>query len=186
MGDASGGRSGSDEVQAAFERFWTVGCVEERWSDWVEQLTPDVEYVEHHFGDFRGRDQVRAWITELMVQRADVHALLDWYVIEGDRLVLSMRNRYYCPDPSGDHFDFPGMTALTYGGDGLFRRQEDYWCARGATASYLAFAEAVERVGGRGLEGGRLEALEAERRQANLDVLAAGRERYSATGTRQP
>ena len=171
--------TGAGEVQAAFEVFWTVGCVEERWSDWVDRLTPDVDYVEHHFGDFRGRHEVRAWITELMVVRADVHAVLDWYVIDGDRLVLSMQNRYYSPDPAGVPFDFPGMTALTYGGDGLFSRQEDYWCAKGATASYLAFASAVEAYGGKGLEGGRFERLEAERRQANLDVLAAGRARYA-------
>lgn len=163
------------EVQAAFEQFWTVGCIDEDWSAWVDRLTPDVDYVEHHFGDFRGRDQVRAWITELMVVRADVHALLDWYVIDGDRLVLSMQNRYYHPDPSGRPFDFPGMTALTYGGDGLFCRQEDYWCAKGATASYLAFAAAVEEYGGKGLEGGRLEALEVERKAANRAVLERGR-----------
>lgn len=163
------------EVQAAFEQFWTVGCIEEDWSSWVDRLTPDVDYVEHHFGDFTGRDEVRAWITELMVVRADVHALLEWYVIDGDRLVLSMQNRYYHPDPAGTPFDFPGMTALTYGGDGLFRRQEDYWCAKGATASYLAFAAAVEEYGGKGLEGGRLEALEAERKAANRAVLERGR-----------
>lgn len=174
------------EVQAAFEQFWTVGCIDEDWSAWVDRLTPDVEYVEHHFGNFRGRDEVRAWITDLMVVRADVHALLDWYVIDGDRLVLSMQNRYYSPDPAGTPFDFPGMTALTYGGDGLFARQEDYWCATGATASYLAFTAAVEAYGGKGLGGGRLEELEADRKAANRAVLAAGRERYGATGTRQP
>lgn len=162
------------EVHEAFVQFWTVGCIEEDWQAWPERLTPDVTYTEHHFGNFSTREQVRAWITELMVVRADVHAVLDWYVIEDRRLVLSMRNRYYNPDPAGEHFDFPGLTILTYAGDGLFGAQEDYWCARGAQASYLAFAEAVERCGGKGLEGGRFEALEAQRKADNHAVLARG------------
>lgn len=163
------------EVQAAFEQHWTVGCIDEDWAAWPDRLTPDVRYTEHHFGNFVGRAEVRAWITELMVVRADVHALLDWYVIEDARLVLSMTNRYYHPDPSGDPFDFPGLTILTYAGEGLFGAQEDYWCARGATASYLAFDAAVKEYGGRGLEGGRFEGLEADRKATNRAVLARGR-----------
>jgi len=109
-----------------------------------------------------------------MTVRADVHAVLDWYLVKGDRVVLSMQNRYYNPDPAGPPFDFAGLTVLEYGGDGLFRYEEDYWDLAGAKAAYERFTAEVERVGGRGLEGGRLEQLQAERRAATEAVFARG------------
>jgi hypothetical protein len=109
-----------------------------------------------------------------MEQRTDVHAVLDWYVISGRRLILNMANRLYNPDPAGTPFDFPGLTVLGYAGDGLFGYQEDYWSQRLAKAAYGSWAAAVDGWGGKGLEGGRLERLEAERREQNLAVLARG------------
>jgi hypothetical protein len=162
------------EVEAAFREHWTVGCVDENWTAWPDRLTEDVEYVEHVYGEMRGREQVRRWIVSLMEQRADVHAVLDWYVISGSRLILNMTNRYYSPDPAGAPFDFPGLTVLGYAGDGLFGYQEDYWSQRLAKVAHTSWAAAVELHGGRGLGGGRLERLESERRQENLAVLARG------------
>ena len=162
------------EVEEAFQQLWTVGSLDEDWSAWPDRLTEDVHYVERFFGEMRGREQVRAWITQLMVQRADVHAVLDWYMVKGNRVVLNMQNRYYNPDPDGAPFDFPGLTVLEYAGDGLFGYEEDYWCLRSAKTAHEQFTAAVERCGGRGLEGGRLEALQAERRAATLEVFARG------------
>lgn len=159
------------EVESAFRRYWTTGCIDEDWAAWPDRLTEDVEYVEHVYGEMHGREQVRAWIVGLMAERADVHAVLDWYLISGRRLVLSMTNRYYHPEPDGRPFDFPGLTVLGYAGDGLFGYQEDYWSQRLATTAYLAWTDAVRRHGGRGLEGGRLEVLERERKAQNRAVL---------------
>jgi len=158
------------EVEEAFRQHWTVGSVDEDWAAWPDRLTADVHYVEHVYGEMHGRDAVRRWITGLMAERGDVHALLDWYVIAGRRVILNMTNRYYCPDPAGSPFDFPGLTVLEYAGDGLFGYQEDYWSQRLAKPAYLGFTAAVQEHGGRGLGGGRLERLEAERRAQNLAV----------------
>ena len=163
-----------DEVEAAFQRFWTVGSLDENWTTWPDHLTEDVHYVERFFGVMHGREAVRSWITELMAVRADVHAVLDWYLVKGERVVLSMQNRYYNPEPGSPPFDFAGLTVLEYGGDGLFRYEEDYWDLRGAKECHEAFTAAVERCGGRGLANGRYEELEAERRAATLAVFARG------------
>lgn len=162
------------EVEAAFKRFWTVGNVDENWRAWPDFFTEDVHYVEHIYGEMRGRATVRAWIEKLMTQNRDVHAVIDWYMIRGRRVVVNMQNRYYNPDPAGAPFDFPGITILEYAGEGRFGYEEDYWCVRTAKACHKQFHEAVERVGGRGLEGGRFEALEAERRAAAAVVFARG------------
>jgi hypothetical protein len=162
------------EVEAAFRKFWTVGNVDENWRAWPDFFTEDVHYIEHVYGEMHGRAAVRAWIEELMTHNRDVHAVIDWYMIRGRRVVVNMQNRYYHPDPAQAPLDFPGITILEYAGDGLFRYEEDYWCVRTAKACHKAFHEAIERAGGRGLEGGRFEALEAERRAAADAVFARG------------
>ncbi|MDP9101068.1 MAG: nuclear transport factor 2 family protein [Actinomycetota bacterium] len=162
------------EVEAAFRQHWTVGSLEERWAEWPDRLTADVRYIEHVFGEMDGREAVRTWITGLMAARADVHAVLDWYMIKGSRVVLNMRNRYYHPDPAGTHMDFPGLTVLEYAGDGLFGYQEDYWCVRTSKTAYAQFSDAVAACGGRGLGDGRFQLLEAERRAQTEAVFARG------------
>jgi hypothetical protein len=163
-----------EEVEAAFRHFWTVGNLDETWSPWTELFTEDVHYVEHIYGEMRGRAAVRAWIEKLMVDNRDVHAVIDWYMIRGHRVVVNMQNRYYHPDPALAPLDFPGITILEYAGGGKFSYEEDYWCVRTAKACHKEFQEAVVRCGGRGLEGGRFERLEAERRAAAADVFARG------------
>jgi hypothetical protein len=148
-----------------------TGSVDESWSAWPDRLTDDVRYREHFYGDMHGREAVRAWIVSLMAQRADVHAVLDWYIVSGCRLVLNMQNRYYNPDPAGAPFDFPGLTILEYAGNGLFGYQEDYWSQRLARTAHASFTAAVDAWGGRGLEDGRRERLERERRAQNVAVL---------------
>ena len=163
-----------DEVEAAFQRFWMVGNVDENWRQWPSFFTEDVRYVEHIYGEMRGRDAVFRWITELMEKNRDVHAVIDWYMVKGRRVVVNMQNRYYHPDPACAPLDFPGITILEYAGDGRFGYEEDYWCLRTAKACHATFHDAVARCGGRGLDGGRFEALEAERRAAALAVFARG------------
>jgi hypothetical protein len=54
-----------DELSAGFGRFeQTVArvAVTKDWGVWVEPYTPDVVYIEHAVGTWRGRDELRAWI----------------------------------------------------------------------------------------------------------------------------
>jgi hypothetical protein len=162
------------EVERAFHRILTTGITDEDWVAWTELLTEDVLYVERLFGTMHGRAAVRAWITELMAARADVHGVLNWYVVKGDRVVFDMTNRIYHPDPTQPPLDFAGLTVLQYAGDGLFGYEEDYWDAKTSEVVYRAFTAAIERCGGRGLGDGRLERLEAERKAHNHAVLARG------------
>lgn len=163
-----------DEVLAAFKAIWTTGSTNEDWAAWPDHLTEDVQYVERVFGEMRGRDAVREWITGLMAVRADVHAVLNWYIVSGDRVVLDMTNRYHHPDPSQPPIDFAGLTVLRYGGDGLFCYEEDYWDTAGAATAYKAWNEAVSAWGGTG-DPAHLAAREAQRKADNLQVLETGR-----------
>ena len=162
------------QTEQAFHQIWTTGLIEEDWEHWPDHLTEDVLYVERVFGTMRGREQVRQWITELMAARADVHGLVNWYIVKGDRVVFDMTNRYYHPDPKGQPIDFAGLTVLEHAGNGQFRYEEDYWDTNGAKAAYDAFTTAVAECGGKGLDNGRFEALEAERKAANYALMKRG------------
>jgi hypothetical protein len=162
------------EVEQAFHAILTAGITDEDWLRWTEHLTEDVLYVERNFGTMHGRAQVRAWITELMAARADVHGVLNWYVVKGDRVVFDMTNRIYHPVPGEPPFDFAGLTVLQYAGDGLFGYEEDYWDKAGSERVFPAWLDACRVAGGKGLGGGRLEELEAERKAHNHAVLQRG------------
>lgn len=163
-----------DDADRAFRRIITTGLTDEDWLGWTECLTEDVLYVERIFGTMHGRAEVRAWITELMAARADVHGVLNWWMRDGDRFVFDMTNRIYHPNPEQPPLDFGGLTVLEYAGDGLFGYEEDYWDEAGSERAYPAFLEAVQQYGGKGLGGGRLERLEAERKAHNHAVLQGG------------
>jgi hypothetical protein len=162
------------EVVSAFQAFWTTGSTNEDWVHWVDHLTPDVEYVERQLGTMQGRDAVRTWITELMAVSADVHAVLNWYIVAGDRVVFDMWNRYFHPDPTKPPIDFAGLTVLTYAGDGLFKREEDYWDQATARTAFVEWTAARREWGSSG-DPDHLAALDAQRRADQLETLGNGR-----------
>lgn len=160
------------EVEQAFHAILTRGLTDEDWVGWTEHLSEDVLYVERLFGTLRGRDEVRRWITDLMAVRADVHGVLNWYVVSGDRVVFDMTNRIYHPEAGQPHFDFAGLTVLQYAGDGLFGYEEDYWDAKASEVVFGAWQQAVREHGP--VDPARNAALEAERKAHNHAVLSAG------------
>ena len=61
------------------------------------------------------------WIAASMGGVPEMYTPLDWYVIEGEKIVFHMENRRDNPDPEGPpYFDFPGVSTLWYAGDGKF------------------------------------------------------------------
>lgn len=134
------------EVEAAFRRYWRVGAIEERWADWADRFTEDVHYVERVYGEMHGRERVRGWITGLMIHNPHIHAVLNWYMIEGDRVVVHMLNRYNSPS-GGAPLDFPGVTILGYAGEGLFSYEEDWWSLTAGEACYRKFQALLREHG---------------------------------------
>jgi hypothetical protein len=121
-----------------------------------------------------GREAVRTWITELMAVSYDVHAVLNWFIVAGDRVVFDMWNRYFHPDPTQPPIDFAGLTVLTYAGDGLFEREEDYWDQVTARTAYAEWSEACRQWGSKG-DPDHLAALDAQRRAVQQATLENGR-----------
>ncbi len=139
-------RYGAEEVEQAFRVYWRAGAVGEDWDAWADRFTGDCEYVEHFFGTMRGRETLRAWIKPIMAQYGELYTAYEWHVIDPaqGRAIVYMQNRRDHPGGQGV-IDFPGVTILEYGGDGRWRREEDFWSMNEATVATQAYAEACQQ-----------------------------------------
>lgn len=116
------------------------------WSVWAEVFTDDADYIEHAFGVFKGKAQIRDWITAVMAPFPHMTFPQDWVAFddESGAIVFQCQNRLPHPtDPSGAPFEFPTWTRLTYAGDNKFSCEEDiYNPARDANRVVAAWLKA--------------------------------------------
>ena len=135
------GRFSRDEIEQAFGRFQEVAAEAGRtgdWNPWADQFTTDATYVEHLYGEFHGREEIRAWITRTMSEPPGSQMPefpVEWWLIDEDRdrVVCWIWNRMEDPGDGSIHQE-GNITLLDYAGDGLWRREEDiYNPARFAT-----------------------------------------------------
>jgi hypothetical protein len=117
------------EIEAAFEEYRHRAEPEGQtdWAHWAALFTEDALYVEHHLGRFEGRQAITDWITSCMADYAAMTTWIEWHQIEDDRICFYVWNNL--PDPAGQgrSFQFPNTTILTYGGNGQFCEQHDYY-----------------------------------------------------------
>ncbi|TSE01924.1 nuclear transport factor 2 family protein [Skermania sp. ID1734] len=99
------------------------------WTGFPDRLTEDVEYIEHAYGTFVGRDAVREWIVEVMAPFPHMRIEQNWVAYDeaNDAVVFEVDNILDDPGAGGAEFAFPNITRLVYGGDGLFKSQEDIY-----------------------------------------------------------
>jgi hypothetical protein len=114
-------------MHARVQEYATTG----EWAPFADHFTEDAEYVEHAFGTFRGRAEIREWSVRTMTSypgRVMTGFPLAWQVVDepGSRLICEVRN--LMPDPGdGSHHEESNLTIMTYAGDGLFSREEDVY-----------------------------------------------------------
>jgi hypothetical protein len=134
------------EIEEAFRHLWRVGPVGEDWLAQVELYTDDCVYFDHHYGTMDPR-QFGTWCVELMnVQFPELYTVYEWHKIDGDDVVLLAQNRRDNPDPSGPpYFDFPSVSVYTYGGNGRFSAERDYWDMGQAVEIGKRYRDACER-----------------------------------------
>jgi hypothetical protein len=101
------------------------------WTGFADHFTEDATYVEHAFGTFRGREEIREWSVRTMTSfpgSVMTGFPLAWQVVDAptSRLICEVRN--LMPDPGdGTVLEEPNLTIMTYAGDGLFSREEDVY-----------------------------------------------------------
>jgi hypothetical protein len=133
------------EIEEAFHRYYKTGPANDRWDVMVrEHLTEDCKYVEPLWGEFNGQDEIETWVLQCMKAFPECYAVLEWYVIDNNRVVFEAQNRRDNPEPGGEPIDFVSWQILEYGGDGRFSFVRDvYWMkeARNATMRYQELCE---------------------------------------------
>lgn len=141
-------------MSAAFERFeQTVARAAETrdWDRWVDQYTPDVEYVEHAAGTMRGREEVRAWIWKTMTTfpgSAMTAFPSLWSVVDEDsgRIICELDNPMKDPG-DGTTVSATNISIVTYAGNGLWSRQEDIYNPMRFVQAGLRWCKKAERCG---------------------------------------
>jgi len=118
-----------EEVEKAWRHFVAVGDSGD-WNAWADLHSEDGVWVEHHLGTFRGREEIRKGIVDVMRQAPPMEFPVEWHVVEGSRVVFYPWQVF--PDPSGgdEVYRFGCVTILEYAGDGLWSYQEDLYNPR--------------------------------------------------------
>jgi hypothetical protein len=123
-----------DELEKAFETYLEAGAragASGDWTEWPEIFTEDATYIEHHFGTFHGRDEIRTWITQTMAQFPgnEMDAFPpSWYVVDEERgwVICEILNRMKDPGDGSIH-EGTNITILKYAGDGKWASEEDVY-----------------------------------------------------------
>lgn len=144
------------ELEAAFAHYQAEvekACATGSWDLFAELFTEDATYREHAYGDFAGREQIRAWIVKTMTTFPGSempHFPIDWYVVDEERgrIVCEVWNDL--PDVGdGIRHGASNITILTYAGDHRWSCEEDVY-------NPATFLRAVRRWSKVAAEQGRL------------------------------
>ena len=106
------------------------------WNPWAAQFTDDARYYEHHYGRYRGREEIRSWITGVMQPFPAMDFPVNYTVFGGNRVMFSCANRL----PGGFSFDVGCI--LHYAGAGKWSYEEDAYNPNEAQAAIAAWTAA--------------------------------------------
>jgi ketosteroid isomerase-like protein len=124
-----------DELRSAYEHYSQVAdnCAASRdYNALADLFTEDCTYIEHVFGEMRGREAVRQWLVPLMLEWPN-HLMTythDWVIFDevNGRVVFCARS--HLPDlGDGTDYSATNWTRIDYAGDGLWWREEDIYSA---------------------------------------------------------
>jgi SnoaL-like domain len=118
------------EVEEAFRHYFLTGPVGEDWVAWSRLFTDDAVYYDHFYGRFRGPAEIQKFLEATMGFAPQVYSPLDWYNLDGDRIVYKVWNRADNPDPAGPPAQFPSLQIIQYAGDGKWSSEEDWWLVK--------------------------------------------------------
>ncbi len=122
------------ELESAFADYQqTVAeiTVSGEWGRFAEMFTADAAYVEHAYGEFSGREEIRPWIIRTMTTFPGNEMTsfpVAWSVLDPEqgRVVCEIRNLMRDPGDGSVH-EASNITILDYAGDGLWSREEDVY-----------------------------------------------------------
>ena len=133
------------EIEAAWRKRMELQDTND-WAGFGNTFTADAVYLEHHYGTFRGRVAILDWLVPVMEHCKEWTFPVEWVNIDGSRVVHKWLNRLPGKRPDGSYYEFAGITAMEYAGNGMFSFQEDMY-NRHETDKVLAEWEAAHKRG---------------------------------------
>jgi ketosteroid isomerase-like protein len=117
------------EIRAAYDRLVATRDRAEKGSIGWEALgaffTEDAVFIDPAWGRVRGRDAICQFMKESMGGLEGWVFPRQWTVVEGNRLVSCWQNRLPGRRADGSPYEAPGISIMTYAGNGLFSLEED-------------------------------------------------------------
>jgi ketosteroid isomerase-like protein len=121
------------DLRDAYQHFARVSdecAASTDYNAFADLFTEDCTYIEHVFGEMRGREAVRQWIVPLMKMHPNdqMTSTHDWVLFdEGSGRVIFCA-RTHMPDlGDGREYSTTNWSMIDYAGDGLFSREEDIY-----------------------------------------------------------
>lgn len=115
-----------EETEAAYQRHRTVHEARE-WPKLADLFAADASYDDPFFGHIEGRDAIRAFLVKSMTGLEEWTFPIEWLVIDRGRVVTKWQNRLPGRRKGGGHFEFPGMSTITYDDGGQIVNQTDLY-----------------------------------------------------------
>jgi hypothetical protein len=128
------GQWSREELQTAHDTYAAAAAKAASsgdWTGWAAMFTEDATYKEHMYGDFKGRDEILAWISKTMAEYPNSEMTSfphDWCVCDEERgwWICQIENRFRDPG-DGNVYQAANVTLLKYAGDGKFSYEEDVY-----------------------------------------------------------
>ena len=119
-----------EEVQGALERYLAVrdgiNAGNGTWRDLAQFFTDDAVFVDPAWGRVEGIEEMKATVFgDAMVGLESWTFPTDFFVIDGDTVVVKWRQVMPGSRADGSAYEQSGYSTLLYAGDGKFRYEED-------------------------------------------------------------
>lgn len=123
-----------NELRSAFDRYAaTVEQIRQSgdWAAFADMFTQDATYAEHAYGDFSGREEIRAWVVKTMTSFPATEMIgfpAAWVVVDPptNRVICDIRNIMRDPGDGSVH-EASNITILTFDDDGNLIHEEDIY-----------------------------------------------------------
>lgn len=97
------------------------------WQQLVELFADDARYFDVFFGWTEGKEAIGAFMRRTMTGLEGWTFPIRWDVIGQGRVVVHWHNRLPGQRPDGTPYEFPGLSAITFGPDGKIVEQKDIY-----------------------------------------------------------
>jgi hypothetical protein len=97
------------------------------WDILADGFAEDATYLDSFYGETQGREAIRAFLKKSMEGIEHWSFPVVWTVIGEGKVVTHWLNRLPGNRPDGSYYEFPGVSCIIYGPDGLITRQMDMY-----------------------------------------------------------